>query len=67
MSALPGAPEIAIREGTLYVEEQSLADLARRFGTPLYVYSRASMLRALAAYEDALRGRGRREARLGQS
>jgi diaminopimelate decarboxylase len=57
MSALPGAPEIAIREGTLYVEEQSLADLARRFGTPLYVYSRASMLRALAAYEDALRGR----------
>ena len=34
-----------------------LTDLARRFGTPLFVYSRAAMLSALAAYTHALQGR----------
>ena len=57
MSPLPGSPEIAFQDANLCVEGSSVADLARRFGTPLYVYSQASMLRALAAYEDALRGR----------
>ena len=57
MSPLPGSPEIGFRHANLCVEGLSVADLARRFGTPLYVYSQASMLRALAAYEDALRGR----------
>jgi len=57
MSSLPGSPEIAFRDGNLCVEGLAVTDLARRFGTPLYVYSQASMLRALAAYEDALQGR----------
>ena len=34
-----------------------LTDLARRFGTPLFVYSRAAMLSALVAYTHALQGR----------
>ena len=55
---LPGAPEIAVRgDGTLMVEGVAAVDLARRFGTPLYVYSTAAMARALAAYQHALAGR----------
>ena len=57
MSALPGGPEIALRDGTLFIEQLAVAALARRFGTPLYVYSQASMQRALSAYQSALRGR----------
>ena len=34
-----------------------MSELARRFGTPLYVYSSAAMARALDSYQRALRGR----------
>ncbi|MEP6876561.1 MAG: diaminopimelate decarboxylase, partial [Burkholderiales bacterium] len=54
---LPGSPHIAYRGDELFIEGCSLSDLARRFGTPLYVYSRTSMLAALAAYQRALVGR----------
>jgi diaminopimelate decarboxylase len=54
---LPGSPHIAYRGDELFIEGCSLNDLARRFGTPLYVYSRASMLAALTAYQRALVGR----------
>ena len=54
---LPGSPHIAYRGEDLFIEGRSLAELARRFGTPLYVYSRASMLAALGAYQRALVGR----------
>jgi diaminopimelate decarboxylase len=54
---LPGSPHIAYRGGELFIEDCSLATLARRFGSPLYVYSRTSMLAALAAYQRALVGR----------
>ena len=54
---LPGSPHIAYRGHELFIEGCSLSELARRFGTPLYVYSRASMLAALAAYQRALVGR----------
>ena len=39
------------------LEEVPLADLAARWGTPLFVYSKASMLAALAAYQRGLAGR----------
>ena len=39
------------------MERCALADLARRFGTPLYVYSRNAMLDALSGYQRALAGR----------
>jgi len=54
---LPGSPHIAYRGDDLFIEACSLAELANRFGTPLYVYSRASMLDAVAAYQRALVGR----------
>ena len=57
MSALPGSPDVALRDGSLYVEGLRVADLARRFGTPLYVYSTAAMARALGAYQTALQHR----------
>ncbi|HEY2188749.1 MAG TPA: diaminopimelate decarboxylase, partial [Caldimonas sp.] len=54
---LPGAPDIAERDGQLFVEGVAAVDLARRFGTPLYVYSSAAIARALAAYQRVLAGR----------
>ena len=57
MSALPGAPYVAWRGAQLFIEGCSLDLLAREHGTPLYVYSRNSMLQALSAYQTALAGR----------
>jgi diaminopimelate decarboxylase len=54
---LPGAPFVARRGAVLHVEDCALDELALRFGTPLYVYSRQSMLAALAGYQRALAGR----------
>jgi diaminopimelate decarboxylase len=57
---LPGGPHIHYRGDSLYVEEVPLAELARAHGTPLFVYSRASMLSALAAYQRGFEGRNAR-------
>ena len=54
---LPGSPHIAYRGTDLFIEDCALNDLADRFGTPLYVYSRAAMLAALGSYQRALAGR----------
>lgn len=54
---LPGAPFLAREGAELRLEGHGLTALARRYGTPLYVYSRRAMLAALQAYQQALRGR----------
>ena len=54
---LPGSPQLAYRGAQLVLEDVALADLAARHGTPLYAYSKASMLGALANYQRALAGR----------
>ncbi len=54
---LPGAPFLARRGAGLELDGHSLDELARRFGTPLFVYSRRAMRAAFDAYEQALRGR----------
>ena len=54
---LPGHPQIAYRGTDLFCEQVRLADLAQAHGTPLYVYSKASMLDALAAYQRGFAGR----------
>ena len=41
------------RDQTLYLEELPLADIARREGTPSYVYSRAAILERFQAYQHA--------------
>jgi diaminopimelate decarboxylase len=55
--SLPGAPNFAYRDDSLSVDGCALDALARRFGTPLYVYSQQAMLEALESYQRALRGR----------
>ena len=54
---LPGHPHIAYKTNALYVEDVALARLAQEHGTPLFVYSKASMLSALAAYQRGFAGR----------
>jgi diaminopimelate decarboxylase len=56
-SALPGQPFVAYQEGHLHLENVQVATLAHRFGTPLFAYSKASMLAALAAYQRGFAGR----------
>ena len=41
------------RDGALFAEDIAVADLAERFGTPLYVYSRATLERHFRAFDDA--------------
>jgi diaminopimelate decarboxylase len=45
------------RAGALHAEEVPLAALCRRHGTPLYVYSAATLTRHFRALDRALRGR----------
>lgn len=56
-SHLPGHPHFAYQGGELHAERVPLAELAREHGTPLFVYSKASMLAALAAYQRGFAGR----------
>lgn len=51
---LPGAPHLRYAQGELMLESCRLDDLARRFGTPLYVYSQAAIRDAVQAYQAAL-------------
>lgn len=63
MTTLPGQPPmnlppfISHQAGELVMEGVSLQQLAKQHGTPLFVYSRAAMLDALAAYQRGLAGR----------
>jgi len=42
------------RDGELYAEDIPVSAIADRFGTPAYVYSRATLERHYRAYDDAL-------------
>jgi len=57
MPILPGAPFLAYQAGQLSLEGHALQDLAQRYGTPLYAYSRSAMRAAAASYLSALAGR----------
>jgi diaminopimelate decarboxylase len=56
-TALPGQAHIAYAGDQLHVEGLALSPLAREHGTPLFVYSKAAMLSALAAYQRGFAGR----------
>jgi diaminopimelate decarboxylase len=45
------------RNGVLCADDVALDEIARRFGTPCYVYSQRSIESAYAEYAEALRGR----------
>ncbi len=42
------------QDGQLWAEEIALTDLAERYGTPLYVYSRATLERHWNAFDQAV-------------
>lgn len=50
-------PTLNMREGALWLEDSALEDIAERFGTPAYVYSRAALEGAFGAWQQALAGR----------
>src|ERR1022692_1123698 len=56
----PGGPPhdsvMQYRGQTLYLEDVPLADIAKRHGTPCYVYTSASILGKFQAYEEAFGG-----------
>jgi diaminopimelate decarboxylase len=52
----PG-PAFESRDGVLHCEQVPLAEIADRFGTPTYVYSRRAIEQAYSGYADALAGR----------
>lgn len=41
----------------LYAENLKVSDLVREFGSPLYIYSKATLTRHMQAFETALQGR----------
>ena len=45
------------KDNTLYCEDVAIGELAETYGTPLYVYSRATLERHWHAFDDALDGR----------
>jgi len=51
------APRFQYQNGVLHAEDISLVHLAKEFGTPLYVYSRAALRDAWESYARALEGR----------
>ncbi len=57
MSALPGCDQLQRHRGELRLEQVALRELATRFGTPCYVYSRAALSAAYAEFVEAFRGR----------
>jgi len=56
-NTLPGAPYFHYSDSGLMVEDLALATLAQEHGTPLFVYSKAAMVGALAAYQAGFKGR----------
>ncbi|MCQ9617763.1 diaminopimelate decarboxylase [Paenalcaligenes niemegkensis] len=51
------APHFQFKNDTLHAEETSLEQLAKDFGTPLYVYSRHALKDAWESYRVAAQGR----------
>lgn len=46
----------SLKNGTLHAESVALSEIASRFGTPCYVYSRAALEAALDEYQQELAG-----------
>ena len=54
MNPIPS--HFALQDGQLHAESVPLAEVARQFGTPCYVYSRAALEASLDEYLNELRG-----------
>ena len=58
-------PQFPLRDGILHAEDIPLPELADRYGTPLYVYSRAALQTAWQRYAQAIAGRDALVERIG--
>ena len=56
-TTLPGHPYFSYSGDVLFAEGMEVSKLAATYGTPLFIYSKASMLAALAAYQKGFAGR----------
>lgn len=45
------------KNSELYAEDVKISDLARKYGTPFYVYSKATLVRHIRAFEESLKDR----------
>jgi len=62
---IPNLSGFTERDGNWYAEEIPLADLAKEFGTPLYIYSKKALTEAYQAYDKAcVDQQGKRRARV---
>jgi diaminopimelate decarboxylase len=55
--ALPGAPDLAYRDGALWLEQVAIARMAAAVGTPFYAYSSAQLERRYRAFMAAFGGK----------
>ena len=46
----------AYKDGELFAEDVAISELAERFGTPLYLYSLATLRRHIRRFQAALEG-----------
>lgn len=51
----------AYKNGVLHVENTPLTDIAKQFGSPTYVYSKAALVENFSAYAQACKANGRDE------
>lgn len=64
-NSLPPLTGFSEKNGTWYAEDIPLSDLAKEFGTPLYVYSKKALVEAYQAYDHAcFDANGKRRARI---
>jgi diaminopimelate decarboxylase len=54
---LPGAPDLAYRDGALWLEQVAVARIAETVGTPFYAYSSAYLERRYRAFVAAFQGK----------
>ena len=57
LPVLPGHPHFSYQGNALFAEAVRVSELAATYGTPLFIYSKAAMLSALAAYQRGFEGR----------
>ena len=48
------------KNGTLYVESVPINDIAKQYGTPVYVYSKNMLIETYQQYAGAIEGRKHR-------
>jgi diaminopimelate decarboxylase len=59
LEIIPLMSHFNYRNGVLHAEDVVLGDIAKQFGSPTYVYSKAALVENFSAYADACKANGR--------